>query len=148
MADRGGVSGDSGKWGLRRRPLGCGAPKFDKIEKGADRRIILGAAHGLDTEPATRLNAVAKLVTLAQLGLLAHTRRHGRLIPIRELREILCEDCHGSLQKEWGSFLLELGNAFALTRQDNPHDLLPSGDGYIIRAPRRYKVQLNSNNLP
>lgn len=52
---------------------------LDKIEKGAERRIILVAAHGLDIDPATRLGAVTNLVALAQLELFAHTRRHGRL---------------------------------------------------------------------
>src|SRR6056297_534617 len=100
---------------------------LDKIEKGSKRRIILFGAHGLDIDPATRLGTVANLVALAQLELLAHTRRHGRLIPIREFRDILCERCHGSLLKEWGSLLPVIGNAFALPCQDKPQDLLPPG---------------------
>src|SRR6056297_4229189 len=81
----------------------------------------------LDIGPATRLGTVTNLVALAQLELLAHTRRHGRLIPIREFRDILCEGCHGSLLKEWGSLLLAIGNAFALPCQDKPQDLLSPG---------------------
>ena len=75
---------------------------LDKIEKGAEHGIFLVAAHGLDIDPATRLGAVANLVALAQLELLAHARRHGRLIAIREFRDVLCERCHGCLLKEKG----------------------------------------------
>src|SRR6056297_3960638 len=97
---------------------------LDKIEKGSEHGIFLVAAHGLDIDPATRLGAVTNLVALAQLELFAHTRRHGRLIPARELRDILCEGCHGSLLKEWGSLLSATGNAFALPCQDKAKDLL------------------------
>src|SRR6056297_3948148 len=97
---------------------------LDKVKKGSEHGIFLVAAHGLDIDPATRLGAVANLVALAQLELFAHTRRHGRLIPIREFRDILCERCHGRLLKEKGLYCPRIGNAFALSCQDKPQDLL------------------------
>ena len=100
---------------------------LDKIKKGSEHWIFLFAAHRLDIDPATRLGAVANLVALAQLELLANTGRHGCLIPIRELRDILCEGCYGSLLKQRGALLRATGNAFALPCQDKPQDLLSPG---------------------